>query len=469
MRRLSFIAAVALMAVSCVSTPPAEPTTTSAPASTTSTAAPTTVTTAEPTGPYLDLTTVGCDDDPGAFTIFCETVELISEHYVDNVATDELVDAATRGLREFAVADVDRSPLLCAVPSEDWTEMCEAFDELDPDPQDGVEALLDGITAFALDPNSVYLDPRALAIIQETQSGTVEGIGALVTTEDLTADDPEASICPVASDTCRITIVSTLTGSPAEAAGVRAGDEIVSVDGDPVEGRTLDSVTAQVRGQAGTDVTLGLLRGETELSVTITRAAIVIPVVETATVDGTAYLRLNLFTNNSDEQLRESLQALLLADPHTLVLDLRDNPGGSLDSAVEVASEFIDDGLVVRTQAPDTEIPYPVREGGLAVDPELRLLVLVNRGSASASEVVAGAIQEAGRGLVIGEATFGKNTVQRRFSLANGGAIKLTIARWVTPGGVDFGQSGIRPDITAAIDPQLRPAELVERLDSIVG
>ena len=469
MRRLALIAAVVVASASCIPSPSPEPTGGTAPASTTSTGAPTTVTTVEPVGPSLDLTTVGCDDDPGEFTIFCETVELVSEHYVDDVGTDELVGAAIRGLREFADADVDRSPLLCAVPSEEWTEMCETFDELDPDPADGVEALLNGITSFALDPNSVYLDPRSLAITQETQSGTVEGIGALVTTEDLTSEDPEASICPVASDTCRITIVSTLTGSPAEAAGVRPGDVIVSVDGDPVEGRTLDSVTAQVRGPAGTDVTLGLRRGESDLTVTITRAAIVIPVVETATVDGTAYLRLNLFTNNSDEQLRESLEALLLADPHTLVLDLRDNPGGSLDSAVEVASEFIADGLVVRTQAPDTEIPYPVRDGGLAVDPELRLLVLVNRGSASASEVVAGAIQEAGRGLLIGEPTFGKNTVQRRFSLSNGGAVKLTIARWVTPEGVDFGQGGIRPDITASIDQELRPAELVERLESIVG
>lgn len=466
-RRLYLITVFAVVAASCTSSPSVGSTTTTSPATTSSTES--TATTPAPATPYLDLTTVECGDEPDDFAIFCETVALVSEHYVDDVATDDLVDAAVRGLEEFAAAGVDRSPLVCPVPSEDWKTMCEAFDELDPNPAEGAEAVVEGITAFALDPNSVYLDPRALSITEETQSGTVEGIGALVTTEDMTADDPESSICPVASDTCRIVIVSTLTGSPAEASGVRADDEIVSVDGDPVEGETLDAVTSRVRGPAGTDVTLGLLRGDSEVTVTITRAAIVIPVIETATVDDTAYLRLNLFTNNSDEQLRESLDALLLADPHTLVLDLRDNPGGSLDSAVEIASEFLADGLVVVTQAPDVEIPYEVRGGGLATDRDLRLLVLVNRGSASASELVAGAIQEAGRGLVIGEPTFGKNTVQRRFSLSNGGAIKLTIARWVTPNGVDFGQDGIQPDVDATLDPHLTPDELVEQVEKLVG
>ena len=126
-----------------------------------------------------------------------------------------------------------------------------------------------------------------------------------------------------------------------------------------------------------------------------------------------------------------------------------------------MTSEFLTDGLVVRTVGPDDERSYSVRGDGIATDPEIQVIVLVNRGSASASEVLAGALQERGRATIVGERTFGKNTVQQRFALSNGGAMRLTIARWITAGGVDF-DNGIVPDVSLAIDASLTPAEIIE-------
>lgn len=465
-RLLTIVVVLALAAAACTggaatggteAPPGSTTTTTTAPAATTT-----------PTAPP-SLTTVGCDDAPETFSILCEAVALIRDRYVDEIPVATLVEAATRGVEELAVTGVDSAPVECALPDPSFRSFCEVFDELDPAVADGVESAVEGLALYALDPNSVYFDPEALAITEETQSGTVEGIGALVTTEDETADDPRAAACQIVSETCHVVIVSVLPGSPAERAGVQAGDEIVAVDGDGVIGRTFDTVTTEVRGPAGSAVTLTLRRGDADVVIEITRAAIEVPVVEGEMVDDTAYIRLNFFTSNADAQFHDELRSLLSSDPSRIVFDLRDDPGGALTAAVGIASEFLDGGLVLLTESPDEERPYRVTPGGLATDPALPVFILVNRGSASASEVVTGALEEAGRATVIGEATFGKNTVQQRFSLSNGGALKLTIARWVTPSGSDFGSTGITPDIEADLPADLSPAELVARVDELTG
>jgi carboxyl-terminal processing protease len=214
---------------------------------------------------------------------------------------------------------------------------------------------------------------------------------------------------------------------------------------------------------------LTIERAGQSLEVVIVRASLTIPVVETAVVGDTGYLRLNLFTDQSDVQVHTALESLLNDGIDQLVLDLRDNPGGALDATVGIASEFLDDGIVVRTEAPDSEDTYEVRRGGLATDPTLDIAVIVNRGSASASEVLSGALKEAGRAVVMGENTFGKNTVQQRFDLSNGGALKLTVARWVTAAGTDFGGDGITPDVTAEFESDLSPVQLVERVAALAG
>ena len=413
------------------------------------------------------LETVGCESADEDFVVLCEVVATIQENYVDEVPIEVLAEAAIEGVESFAAVDQTSDRLECALPDVSFTPVCEAMDEADATPLDAVEAAINGMVAFALDPNSAYLDPAALALAQEDQTGSVEGIGALVNTEDRTTDDPSANPCLIISDTCRMVIISTFEDSPAAGAGLEPGDELESVDGESILGKTLDEVTNLVRGPSGSPVELAFLRGDEQFTVTITRAAIEIPIAEWEVIDGIGYLQLNLFTNNSDEVVHDALRELVGEGATSLIFDLRNNPGGSLDSSVEIASEFLADGLVLRTEAPDTVIPYDVRPGGVLTDPSFPVTILVNRGSASASEVVSGALKEAGRAVLIGEPTFGKNTVQQRFPLPNGGAIKVTIARWVTPGGVDFGQDGISPDIDAEVPLDLDPEEIVALVNTL--
>jgi carboxyl-terminal processing protease len=401
----------------------------------------------------------------GELALLCEGYELIRDHYVDPLDDHQLAVAAAgavEGLEDGAFSN----SFTCTVPTQDFALVCQTIVEDGIDPRVGAEAALAGMVD-SLDPNSVYLDPEALRVLEEDQSGRVEGIGALVTSEDLTAEDPRTTPCGVISETCRLVIVSVLEGSPAKTAGLRADDVIVAVNGNEIDGWTVDEVTAEVRGPAGTEVRVEVEREGERVGFIIVRAAITVPVVESTMVGGTGYLRLNLFTERSDAEFRRALEGLLAGGAKRLILDLRDNPGGSLDATVNIASEFLAEGLVVRTIAPGEEVEYRVERGGLATDPTLPVLVLVNRGSASASEVVTAALQEAGRVTVIGEATFGKNTVQQRYDLSNGGALKLTIARWVTPGGLDFGEIGVLPDVEADLSADLTVEELVAAVDRL--
>jgi carboxyl-terminal processing protease len=276
-------------------------------------------------------------------------------------------------------------------------------------------------------------------------------------------------LCRLLSETCRLVIVGLLEGSPAEAAGFQVGDVVVAVDDDPVVGQTIDAVTLQVRGAAGTEVELAVERAGEDLSITVGRVALDIPVAESRMLaDGIGYLQLSTFTDDAGSDVAAELGGLLDAGATTIVLDLQNNPGGSLNAAVAVASQFLDGDLVLRTQTRDDEQRYPVQDGGLATSPDIALLVLVNAGSASASEVVTAALQEAGRATVIGENTFGKNIVQRIFPLPNGGAVKLTIARWVTASGADYGRDGITPDIEVQVPVDAGPDFLVDEALRIV-
>ncbi len=455
MRRLSALTAVvALIVAACTAS---SPTTTVRAA--TAPAPPTAQTTPRPTDPGTEL--VSCDEEvPTDFTLLCEVYQLIRDEYVNPVSDQELVDAAVTALTEASLPpDTEDEPITCALPSPGFLPLCDAIDAV-ADVPDAVETAVQGMVSGALDPFSAYLDPATLTLEREEQSGTVQGIGALVITED--RSDPERPPCGVMSDTCRLVIVSTLEGSPAEAAGLQSGDEIVGVEGEPIDGWSFEEVTSRVRGPAGTPVTLTILREGSTFDVTIVRAAIELPVVDSQVVDGTiGYLRLRVFTDNSDELVHDALEMLLQTGIELVVLDLRGDPGGALDAAVNVTSEFLAEGLVLRTISPDGEIPYEVRGDGVATD--IPLIIVVDRGSASASEVVSGALQEAGRAVVVGEPTFGKNTVQRRFGLSNGGALKLTIARWETPGGHDFGGVGIIPDVAAEFPGDLDAADVARR------
>lgn len=437
-----------------------------------STPSPTVGATSSPTAGVPGYRTTDCGGGPEEFALLCEVHSLILDRHVEPPTVDALASAAAESLADVEDPEaLDDGELTCALPADEYRTVCDALAQVGGPLDERIEEAVDGMVRAALDPYSDYQDPTDRALADEQRTGTVEGIGALVTTQRVPPpNDPEAEPCTVLSETCQMVVVSVFDGSPAAEAGVRADDVMVSVDGQDVAGSSLDEVVSKVRGPAGTDVTIGLLRdGETE-ELTITRAAIDLEIIRTETPrPGVAYIRLTVFSNNADELFREALQELLRDDPETLVLDLRDNPGGSLNGAVDIASEFLDEGLVLRTESPDDEVPYPVTEGGLATGDNPRLVVLVNEGSASASEVVAGALQEAGRAVLVGEPTFGKNTVQNTYSLENGGALKLTIARWVTPSGHDFGRTGIVPDVHLELAPDLDVEEVVDRALEATG
>ncbi|HJQ76598.1 MAG TPA: S41 family peptidase [Acidimicrobiia bacterium] len=465
MTRKSMLAAlVALTMVAGCSNDEGAPSTTSAPAaSTSSTDAASATTTTPPAsdddvGTDRPLDVVACDDASEEIVIVCEAYDLIETHYVDEVEDSALLEGAVTALRALDGADSDKA-LVCAPPTDGFAEACQTATVAADDGAEAAAAMVTGFAAYALDPNSAYLDEQSLALLREEQEGEIEGIGALVSPEDETIPGDNKQ-CSVVSETCRILIVSTIAGAPAEAAGLMSDDVLVAVNGEPIMGWTVDEVTAQVRGPAGTAVDLTLERDGEPYQVTITRAAVVIPLVVHETFGDVGYVALNAFTGNADAQFEEAVVDLLGEGVDHLVFDLRNNPGGFLTTAIEVTSVFLDEGDVVKTEGPEETTTYPV-DGDAIVPEDLEVTVVVNRGSASASEVVAAALQERDRVTVVGENTFGKNTVQQRFSLSNGGALKLTIARWLTPGGHDFGGTGVTPDVELEVN-SLSPQALVD-------
>jgi carboxyl-terminal processing protease len=258
-------------------------------------------------------------------------------------------------------------------------------------------------------------------------------------------------------------------------AGVMAGDVVLKVDDVVVTGMPLGEAVRLIRGPEGSTVRLTIMRGEEAEPVVIevTRGE-----VELTTVAGLilgediGYVRISLFSERTSEELEETLQELMEEDPSGLILDLRNNPGGVFPSAaIEVASQFLDGGIIVYEQFSDgREQAYSAHRGGLAT--EIPLVVLVNQGTASNSEVVAGAIQDHGRGVLIGEQTFGKGSVQRVHSLSDGASLHVTMARLLTPDRHAFHGEGLTPDIEVAfteedflqgMDPQLdRAMEYLE-------
>jgi carboxyl-terminal processing protease len=307
-----------------------------------------------------------------------------------------------------------------------------------------------GVLDLLGDENTSLLDPQSVEFFDTDLSGTFEGIGARV------------DLAPGGG----VLVVEPFEGQPAYEAGVQRDDVIVRVNDKDVTKMPLSEAIRLIRGPKGTTVRLLIKRpGEPALiEIKVVRDRIDIPVIEyKMRDDGIAYLKLSEFNGRSPELVRRALQELMRQDPKGLILDLRGNPGGLLDAAVEVGSQFVGEGnLLVERFKDGREQPYPARSGGRAT--EIPLVVLVNDGSASASEIVAGAIQDAGRGPLIGETTFGKGSVQIPHRLSDGALLRVTIALWFTPNGRAIEGTGLEPDIVvertledraAGRDPQL--------------
>ena len=346
----------------------------------------------------------------------------------------------------------------CTAPSEAFESFCEAYERLKSeyvDPLDDAklaEGALKGLFDYGVgDPYSGYMPPDDYQNALGSLSGRFEGIGAemgVKNLEDGTSECPG----PTLTDTCVLVVVAPLAESPAEKAGLRPGDIVRAVDGVAVASTTMADQVSRVRGPAGTDVTLEIERGGKRLEITITRAEIVIPEVESRMLeDGVGYIALKGFSDKSTGEFRDALAALLDDGARQIVFDLRSNPGGYIEAAQQIASEFIADGVIF-TQESDGEEPkvWTAEPGGLATDPSIEVVVLTNSGSASASEIVAGALRDRGRATIIGETTFGKNTVQVWAPLPNQGGMRITISRWFTPNH-DSVEGGLRPDIAVKV------------------
>jgi carboxyl-terminal processing protease len=258
----------------------------------------------------------------------------------------------------------------------------------------------------------------------------------------------------------QLVIAGVFPKSPAQEAGLRSGDRIVAIDGQATAQRPLDDLLGSLRGAAGTSVRLSVAHAQaaTASEVTVTRREVQVPAVEWAMVPGTRSADIHLleFSTGSADELKLALKAARAAGATSLVLDLRGNPGGYVNEAITVTSQFLKDGIVFKDRdAAGNETPHPVEAGGLA--PDLPLVVLVDHGSASSSEIVAGALQDAGRATLVGQTTFGTGTVLHEFGLSDGSALRVGTLQWLTRDGHQIWHQGITPDRIVALPAAAQP------------
>jgi carboxyl-terminal processing protease len=314
-------------------------------------------------------------------------------------------------------------------------------------------ALHEAVSALG-DPHTSYMDPLELRQSEMELEGNYEGIGAWVDTT-----------------TEYVTIIAPMEGSPAEAAGIKSGDMVLAVDGQDMTGVDGDLVISHILGPAGSTVVLTIQReGEpAPFDVSIVRGQIFVPSVESEMLPGNiGYIQLFTFGSDSAEDMHNALQTIMDQNPSGLIVDLRNNGGGFLDTAVTITSEFIDDGVVLYEEYNDgTRHTYDAEPNGLALN--VPLVMLVNEGTASASEILAGAIQDHERGQLVGVTTFGKGSVQISRVLSNNqGALRVTIAHWFTPDDRLIHGLGLEPDVVVELTDEDLAAERDPQLDAAI-
>ncbi len=299
---------------------------------------------------------------------------------------------------------------------------------------------LKGLVESTGDPYSVYMTPEENKEFATDMSGKFEGIGAEIGLKDNI-----------------ITVISPLEGMPAEKAGLKAGDQILKIDGELTMGFSVMQAVDKIRGPKGTQVKLTIAREKVNepLEFAITRDVITIKSVKTElTKDDIFIIRVSNFNDDTDTLFNQAADQILNKKPRGIILDLRNNPGGYLESSIMMASKWINNDTVVMERYGDGKINTHKSVGEPVFD-KIKTVVLVNRGSASASEIVAGALQDYGLATIVGEKTFGKGSVQILKELSDGGSIKITAAKWLTPKGKSIDHQGITPNV-----------EVVEKADS---
>ncbi|HSR61966.1 MAG TPA: S41 family peptidase [Gammaproteobacteria bacterium] len=327
------------------------------------------------------------------------------------------------------------------LPLEELRTFTEVFAKIKKDYVEPVEdrkLLEDAIRGMlaGLDPHSSYLDKESYQELQEGTTGEFGGLGIEVGMED-----------------GFVKVIAPIDDTPAKRAGVKAGDLIIRLDDTPVKGLSLNDAVERMRGKPGTEITLTIIREgeEKPLKITIARDIIKVQSVRTRMLEpGFAYIRISNFQSHTANDLRLELNSLKEKTENSLkgiVLDLRNNPGGVLNAAVAVSDMFLEKGLIVYTEGRVSDSQLRFNAKPVDVFNDVPMVVLVNAGSASASEIVAGALQDHKRAIIMGEQTFGKGSVQTILPISNRAAVKLTTARYYTPSGRSIQAEGIAPDI----------------------
>lgn len=306
---------------------------------------------------------------------------------------------------------------------------------------------IQGMTASLGDPYTVFFPPKDNEDFKSEIKGEFSGIGAEIGVRKGV-----------------LTVIAPLKGSPAEAAGLKPGDKVLKIGDKFTNDLSLDDAIHLIRGEKGTKVQLTVLQNGQDKPkvVTVTRDTIRVPVIETEKkANGIFLIRLSTFSENSALEFKKAMRDFMNSGDKKLILDLRGNPGGYFDAAVDIAGWFLPEGDVVAKEAYQGKDPISYRSSGLGYDTlgDVPMVILVNQGSASASEILSGALQEHKKAVLIGERTFGKGTVQELESITDNTSIKITVAKWLTPSGKSISKEGLTPDIEVKIPENLKPGE----------
>lgn len=312
---------------------------------------------------------------------------------------------------------------------------------------------LKGLVSSVGDPYTVFMDPQISKEFEDDLAGTFEGIGAEIGIKDDI-----------------LTIIAPLEGMPAEKAGLKAGDKIYAINTEPTNGLSVDEAVKKIRGPKDTQVTLTISRDGLEKAedITITRGVIVVKSVTSSLREDKIFvIKISSFNEDTTDLFTEAVREAVTKDPKGIILDLRNNPGGFLETSVDVASEWIADGIIVSEKfSEDKKNDYLAR--GRARLGDYPTVVLVNEGSASASEIVAGALKDRQKATIVGMKTFGKGSVQSMQSFNDGSTAKITVAKWMTPNGYNINETGIEPDVKIDLTLEDFKAEKDPQMDKAV-
>lgn len=366
---------------------------------------------------YLNSANAAETDDPRAqYRLFVSVLEKVRQEYVDGdkVSHEDLIRGALRGMMS------------------------------------------------TLDPHSEFMEPEKYTDLKSETDGAFGGVGIQIGVRDNI-----------------LTVIAPMDDTPAFQAGVLAGDKIIRIDGKSTENMTLPDAVKELRGEPGTSVTITVARPSLSKpkEITLTRAIIKVDTVKDIdgrrafplSEDGIGYVRLTQFGEQTTSELQDALKKLKAQGMKGLILDLRNNPGGLLDQAVKVCELFVPRGqLIVSTEGKGAQAKYEYFSKGRELYPDLKIVVLVNTGSASASEIVAGCLQDLGRAFVMGEQTFGKGSVQSIVPLSGGYALRLTTAQYYTPSHKVIHEKGITPDSIVPMTPEEEEALMLKRIPGIL-